>query len=51
MDWKESSWALWNKGVALNLTSRNASCVFLGNLSFLDPPVKLENDDYLNRFP
>lgn len=39
MDWKESSWALGNKGLALNLRSLNASCVFLDNLSFLSSHI------------
>lgn len=50
MDWKESLWVFWNKGVVLNFIFRNVSCVFLGNFSFLDLFVKLENDDYFNRF-
>lgn len=53
MDWKESSWAHGNKGLALNLSSVNASCVFLGNLSFLSAHnwIKITTStSYLERF-
>lgn len=43
---EESSWTLWNKDLAPNLASLNASCVFLGHLSFLYSHVKLNNGTY-----
>lgn len=35
----------WNIGLALNLTSLNASFIFLGNLSFLYSHTKLDRDN------
>lgn len=41
MDWKERTRGLRDKGLALNLPSPDASCVFLGHLGVLYPHIKL----------
>lgn len=52
MDWKETSWALGNRGSALSLTSLDASCIFPGSRDF-HTHVGLDDDtistSYLER--
>jgi len=52
VDWKESSWALGNRGLALSLTSLSASCIFPDSRGF-HTHIELDNEavstDHLER--